>query len=248
MIIIKAISLFLITLIPGLMVFRWSAAKQSNFKSVLIFSGAFLLSITILHILPHLYADKGDDMSISLFILIGVFVQMTLESFTSGVEHGHWHNHGSAHRSAAFPYGLTIALCLHSLMEGFILVSDGHSHSHGFMDSLLLGVAIHKIPAAIALVTVLMSELKNRKLTLFILLVFTLTSPLGMILSEVLQNANLMVERVYEVIMALAAGSFIYISSTILFEARKDHKIHFSNILPALIGATAAVLIEFLVG
>lgn len=246
MIIFKALLLFLVTLIPGLIVYRYSGFNKNSFKFLLIFSGAFLLSITFLHIFPHLYTENSNTWRVSLFILIGVFVQMTLESFTAGVEHGHWHSHDTS-RSPAFPYGLTIALCLHSLIEGFILISDEHSHSHGIMDSLMLGVAIHKIPAAIALVTVLKNELKNPKTTLFILLIFTLTSPLGMVFSETLQQTELNMDNAYSIIMSLAAGSFIYISATILFEARRDHKIKLNNIIPALIGAVVAVLIEYLI-
>lgn len=246
MIILKALILTLITLIPGLLVMKLGNINKSNFKFLLIFSGAFLLSITILHIFPELYQHSGSGFRISLFVLIGVFVQMTLESFTSGIEHGHWHDHGLKKRSSAFPIGLTIALCLHSLLEGAILSHDGHAHGHGLYDSLLIGVAMHKMPAAVALVSVLMTELKNRKVTLIILTVFAISSPIGMILSEYLQSSNVILENSFDVIMALAAGSFIYISATILFEARQDHKIKLGNIIPALVGAGLAIAAEML--
>lgn len=246
MIALKAIILTLITLLPGILVMKLGSINKFNFKFLLIFSGAFLLSITILHILPDIFYASGGAFKISLFVLIGVFVQMTLESFTSGIEHGHWHDHGIKNRSTAFPYGLTIALCLHSLLEGAILSQDGHSHGHGIYDSLLIGIAVHKIPAAVALVSVLMSEIKNSKITLTILSIFAISSPVGMLLSEYLQNSNIILDNSFDVIMALAAGSFIYISATILFEARQDHKIKLGNIVPALIGALSAILIEVL--
>ena len=141
---------------------------------------------------------------------------------------------------------LQFALCLHSLLEGAILSQDGHSHGHGMYDSLLIGIAVHKIPAAVALVSVLMSEIKNSKITLTILAIFAISSPVGMLLSEYLQNSNVILDNSFDVIMALAAGSFIYISATILFEARQDHKIKLGNIVPALIGALSAILIEVL--
>ncbi len=246
MIIVKAIILTLITLVPGLLIMKLGNINKFNFKFLLIFSGAFLLSITILHIFPELFEHAGTGIQISIFVLVGVFLQMTLESFTSGIEHGHWHDHGIKNRSTAFPIGLTVALCLHSLLEGAILSHDGHAHGHGLYDSLLIGVAVHKMPAAVALVSVLMTELKNRKVTLIILTVFAISSPIGMLLSEYLQNSQVILSQSYDVIMALAAGSFIYISATILFEARQDHRIKISNIVPALIGALAAILIEVL--
>jgi zinc transporter ZupT len=247
MILAKALTLLFVTLVPGLLVIRLSKVNKWNFRFLLIFSGAFLLSITILHILPELFAHAEHRVGIAIFILIGLFVQMTLESFTSGIEHGHWHDHGLEKRSMAFPIGLTAALCIHSLLEGAILAHDGHSHGHGMYDTLMFGVALHKIPAAIALVSVLMSEMKNTRMALIILSVFAISSPAGLLISEYLQNVNVILESGFDVIMALAAGSFIYISATILFEARKDHRIKLSNIIPALLGAGIAILAEILI-
>lgn len=243
---LKAIILALVTFVPGYLVFRLGNFNKFNFKFLLIFSGAFLLSITILHIFPELYSLEGSLFKISVFVLIGIFLQMTLESFTSGIEHGHWHDHGLAGHSSTFPYGLTIALFLHSLIEGSILVQDNHMHSHGFQDSLLVGVAFHKIPAAIALISVLINELKNSKLSVILLLLFSIASPIGMIFSAYFQDLGLLSESSFNLIMALAAGSFIYISATILFEARRDHKIKLANVVPALIGALTALILELI--
>lgn len=244
MILIKAIILFLITLIPGLAIRRYAGFDKANFKFILIFSGAFLLSISILHLFPELYEHSESDLTISIIILAGIFLQMTLESFTSGIEHGHWHKHSDTSHSPAFPYGLTLALCIHSLLEGAILATDGMSHGHGFFDSLLIGVAIHKIPAAIALMSVLVSEMKNRNTALIILAVFAISSPIGMILSEFLQEQQLLLRESYQIILALSAGSFIYISTTILFEARQNHEIRLAQLIPALLGAAVGILLE----
>lgn len=243
---IKALILALVTFVPGFLVFRLGNVNKINFKFLLIFSGAFLLSITILHILPELYSLGDSLYKVSAFVLIGIFLQMGLESFTSGIEHGHWHDHGLEGHSAGFPLGLTLALILHSLIEGAILVQDNHMHSHGFQDSILIGVALHKIPASVALVTVLISELKNRGNAIILLAVFSLASPSAMLLSAYFQDYGFLADKTFDLILALAAGSFIYISATILFEARKDHKINLAIIVPAVFGALVALLIELI--
>ena len=63
---------------------RWS---EQSMKYLLAFSGAFLLSITLLHLLPETIETSGH--SAGLLILAGFFLQLVIQRFTHGVEHGH---------------------------------------------------------------------------------------------------------------------------------------------------------------
>ncbi|MGY8939806.1 MAG: ZIP family metal transporter, partial [Flavobacteriales bacterium] len=66
-------------------------AKPSNkiVRLLLAFSGAYLLSVTILHLLPEVYTTSSDYKKVGVFILIGIILQSVLESFSKGAEHGH---------------------------------------------------------------------------------------------------------------------------------------------------------------
>ena len=64
---------------------------SSSFKLLLAFSGAYLLSVTVLELLPDVYSHEGK--SIGVFILLGLLLQIVLEFLSKGVEHGHIHHH-----------------------------------------------------------------------------------------------------------------------------------------------------------
>ena len=56
-------------------------AKQ-NLKLLLAFSGSFLLSLTVIHLLPDVY--ESDNKSIGIFIMCGILFQIILEFFLAG--------------------------------------------------------------------------------------------------------------------------------------------------------------------
>ena len=62
--------------------------KNKFMPLLLAFSGAYLLSVTILHLLPEVYSQTSDYNNIGIFILIGIIIQSVLESFSKGAEHG----------------------------------------------------------------------------------------------------------------------------------------------------------------
>ncbi|MEO5910831.1 MAG: zinc/iron permease, partial [Pelobium sp.] len=139
-------SLFIIILLGGcamlggIAVFFVKNNNHKNLKLILSFSGAYLFAITILHLLPDVYA--GDETHIvGLFILGGFILQILLEQFSQGIEHGHIHTHG---HQQSIPWGIMLSLCLHAFLEGMPLTAKNNQE-------LVYGIAIHHIPAAFAL-------------------------------------------------------------------------------------------------
>ena len=65
--------------------------NKTNLKLLLAFSGSFLLSLTVMHLLPEVYESKNGN--IGLFIMLGILFQIILEFFSKGAEHGHVHGH-----------------------------------------------------------------------------------------------------------------------------------------------------------
>ena len=57
----------------------------------LAFSGAFLLAVTIFELLPEVFANPSK--TIGIYILAGIMLQICLEFFSKGAEHGHVHLH-----------------------------------------------------------------------------------------------------------------------------------------------------------
>ena len=181
--------------------------KSSNLKLLLAFSGAFLLSVTVFNFLPEVY-HHNHDKPIGIFIMAGILLQIILEFFSKGAEHGHVHLDKN---SVKFPWLLFVSLSIHSILEGIPI------HAH---DQLLYGIIIHKLPIAIILSTFFISsKIGVKKMVLFLGL-FALMTPLGTYLSE---NFTFFTTYFYE-ISAIVIGIFLHISTTILFESNEGHK------------------------
>jgi zinc transporter ZupT len=201
--------------IIGLLFVKLTKNTQSkNIKLLLAFSGAFLLSLTVFDLLPEVYHHL-DAKQTGLCIMIGILVQIFLEFFSKGAEHGHVHVH--EHR-LKFPWVLFISLCLHAFLEGFPI----HQHNH-----MVYGVLIHKIPIAILVITYLFQSGFKTAQILFFLVLFTIMTPLGTVISNNVE----MVSGYIDYINAIVIGIFLHISTTILFESSEGHKFSLSKIL-----------------
>lgn len=209
---------------------------QKNLRLPLIFAGSYLLAITIIHIIPELYTISTHPTSIGLYVLAGFFLQQFLEYFSAGVEHGHVHHEKTLSTQGRF--SILIALVIHSLLEGSLLMHDSPFHDQHDSHSLLLGIVLHKMPAAFALMATMKQLGKKAN---YLLLLFSLASPAGLILGDLL----LFSEELTLILFAVVCGSFLHISTTIFVEASPEHHFRFNKIIISLLGALLAVLVEF---
>lgn len=181
---------------------------------------------------------SADPSTIGLYVLIGFFMQQFLEYFSSGVEHGHVHTNKAVSSSGRF--SIVSALIVHSLLEGTLLTHDSPFHEKHESYSLLLGIVLHKMPAAFALMAT-MQGLGRR--AYYILILFSLASPMGLILSDFI----LLSEQAVLIVFAVVCGSFLHISTTIFVEASPEHHLGLNKILISLLGALMAIVVEYLV-
>ncbi|MGB3150955.1 MAG: ZIP family metal transporter, partial [Maribacter sp.] len=87
-------------LLSFLLVLLTKPKKKEHFKLLLAFSGAFLLSLTIFELLPEVY-ESSDTKIVGVFIMLGILLQIFLEFFSKGAEHGHVH---LSSESSHFPW------------------------------------------------------------------------------------------------------------------------------------------------
>ena len=192
--------------------------KKSNLKLLLAFSGSFLLSLTVIHLLPEVY--ESHNSTIGIFIMLGILFQIVLEFFSKGAEHGHVHGHDTL---THIPWLLFISLCIHALLEGLPV-----SHHKG----LALGIAVHHLPIAIILTTFFINAQLNKKAIFFFMLVFAIMTPLGTLLANHLQILNVY----YTEITAVVIGILFHISSTIIFESSEGHKFNIAKVSMIILG------------
>lgn len=200
--------------------------KSWNIKLLLSFSGSFLLALTLFELLPEVY-EHLETKQAGLIIMCGIMLQLVLELFSKGAEHGHVHIHK---HEAAFPWSLFISLCIHSFLEGFSI----NDHN-----DMVYGVLIHKMPIA-ALITMFLFQSNYSKFQIAgFLLVFALMTPFGTFIGNT-WNA---IADYSQIMNAIVIGIFFHISTTILFESSDGHKFNLSKFVAIVVGVGVAYLI-----
>ncbi|HSD05788.1 ZIP family metal transporter [Flavobacterium sp.] len=196
--------------------------SKSNLKLLLAFSGSFLLSLTVMHILPEVYESHNHN--IGIFIMLGILFQIMLEFFSKGAEHGHVHGHGKMYH---IPWLLFISLCIHAFLEGFPV-----SHHH----DLAVGIAIHHFPIAIILTMFFVNSKLNQTAIFIFMVTFAFMTPFGTLVSEFIPQLN----NYYNEITAVVIGILFHISSTIIFESSEGHKFNIAKISMIVLGILLA--------
>ena len=248
---LKLIVLFFTPLISGLMIYLLPKTKGTNFRLVLVFAGSYLFAITVIHILPELYRHNQHGELIGLFVLAGFFLQQLLEYFSSGVEHGHIHTpdvhaHDHSHQSIS-ALVLLFALCIHAFLEGGMLAQPINSAPIYDVNATLLGIVLHRAPAAFALMTVLAHQLHSRNKALPHLIGFSFAAPAGLLLSTYLAHHEIISTAGLIYLYALVCGNFLHISTTIVFESTPGHRFNARKMAVAVVGALVAIAVEYMI-
>ena len=233
-------TILLITTVSGGLLAYLIKFQAANLRLPLVFAGSFLFAVTIIHILPEIFTVSEAPMQIGIWVLLGFFLQQLLETFTSGVEHGHFHEDQVTTQKSR--YSLLIALMIHSLLEGALLTHESPFHDQHESYSLILGIVFHKMPAAFALMAAVRTSGKIAARDLVILLLFSLASPIGLVFSNYILTIS---EDNLLVLFALVSGNFLHISTTIFVETSPNHNLGWRRTLASAIGATMAILVEF---
>jgi zinc and cadmium transporter len=211
-------------------------------KLLLGFAGAYLLSVVLFHLIPHVYAES--DFLSGVFLLGGFFFQLFIERFSHGVEHGHFHQHKHDKKLKKYiPYSILISLSLHSFMEGMPLGSQLLVDERAQL-SFLFGIVLHEFPAAFALTTIVKSQNFSRNLLLIFAIVYASMSSMGAITAGFLGGH--FHSHVFEYIMAFVVGTFLHIATTILFENSDNHRFSWPKILAIMLGIAMAAIVSML--
>jgi len=199
--------------------------SKTSLKLLLAFSGSFLLSLTVMHLLPDVY--ESENHNIGLFIMVGILFQIILEFFSKGAEHGHVHGHDKMYH---MPWLLFISLCIHAFLEGFPVSRHGN---------LALGIAIHHFPIAIILTLFFVNSKLDKKAIFAFMVTFALMTPMGTIISDYFPSLN----HYYTEITAVVIGILFHISSTIIFETSEGHKFNVAKVSMIIFGVVLAYFI-----
>ena len=226
----------ILSVVAGAIAFMvFKLGEPGKIKLITAFTGAYLMALTCLHLLPEVFGGVNDHVAqsqatpdpvaLGAFVLLGFFLQIVLENFSGGIEHGHVH-----HTRETMPFAMIAGLCLHAFLEAMPL-----THAHG--PHLLVGIAVHKFPVSIVLLGMLMHNRGAQKRAYGLLAVFALMAPVGAFIG----NLSFL-ERHAPYLLAMVIGIFMHVSTTILFESSEDHHYNRRKGIAILLGAGLAAL------
>ena len=226
---------FFAVLLGYVLAFYFTPKNKKQIKLLLAFSGSFLLSLTMMHLLPgiylselneHSHSDSNEHIhsSIGIFIMLGIIFQIILEYFSKGAEHGHVHGHDKMNH---IPWLLFFSLCIHAILEGIPINKDNH---------LAYGIAIHHFPIAMILTIFFKNAQLNSKAIFAFMITFALMTPLGTLLAAHIS----IFEPIEKQLVGFVIGILFHISSTIIFETSEGHKFNLAKLLAIIFGIIIA--------
>ncbi|MEJ2585578.1 MAG: ZIP family metal transporter [Robiginitalea sp.] len=195
----------LAVLLSFVVLLAFPSLRIRDYRLLLSFSGAFLLGITLFELLPEVFNGHKEKQT-GVFIALGILLQIILESFSKGAEHGHMHGDP---RESRLPLMLLVSLGLHAFLEGIPLASN---------QPAIWGIAIHKIPVALILGSFFIQSGLSKATIWFFIGAFAIMTPLG-----TWTGALPILRETYDYLLALVIGMILHVSTIILFESSRNH-------------------------
>ena len=234
------LALFLMAIASGSLIFLFRSDQRKSTRLLLAFSGAFLIGICFLDLIPEVFASEVRF--IGLFVMAGFLIQLVLELITEGAEHGHTHIHREDERMS--PFLLLSGICIHSFLEGMPVI--GH-FGEKIQYTLVLAIIIHNIPISLTLMSLFLHYGCSRKKALLYLVLFALMTPLGSLTSSFFTFSNPQdMERFNHYILAVVIGIFLHVSTSILFETEENHKYNVRKFFAVCLGLLTSFGISLL--
>jgi zinc transporter ZupT len=248
----SAFMLFTAVLLGGWLQKFFATKSNGAFKLMLSFSAAYLLALSILHILPEVFSEFGPQAG--WLILGGFFLQIILDYFSHGIEHGHAHTHAD-HHPKNFLVGVMAALWVHAFIEGMPFGGNmghfhhhSHMHTHGdegtsFGNSLLIGISFHKLTEGFVVAALLRTFGFQRLKLVFWLIAFALVAPLGAFLNQaIIHNSADGIDSITTPLLAILVGIMLHVSTIILFENDEHHRFNISKLIVIMLGIASVAL------
>lgn len=236
--------LFSSPLVGGLPAFYLSNKRPKLVRFIMLFNGAFILGVVLVQLLPDLFSHGNH--ATGLWMLLGFALQLLLEEWSGGVEHGHVHNHG--HKNSSWlAFSIMLGLCLHALIEGLPLggyraFTEIYHNKQGDDEfyHLLMSITVHNIPAAFALASFLLVSGIRQLSTVLLLILFAAMSPLSAFFAQFLFKDP----DVLLLLLSIVTGNLLQIGSTILFEndAHTSHQFSWGKWVALILGFLLAGL------
>jgi zinc and cadmium transporter len=218
-------SVFLVSVISLVGILTLSLNDKILKKILIIlvsFSAGALLGDAFIHLLPEIVESEGFTLSISLFILLGIFVFFSVEKL---INWRHCHDIACETHSQSFTYMNLVGDGVHNFIDGMIIAGS-------FLVSAHLGVAttiaviLHEVPQEIGDFAVLVYGGFKKSKALMYNMLAAMVAVIGAIVMLALGNFT---SYLPVFLVPFTAGGFIYIAgSDLIPELHKEVRPWFS--------------------
>jgi zinc and cadmium transporter len=235
-VVLYAVLIFLAAFLGGALPMCLPWLDEARLRLTVSLGAGLLLGMALLHMLPE--AVHLIPSTFAYFFMGGFLLLLLLERFVmvhACEEHGcDFHTVGLA----AF-LGLTV----HGAVEGFALAST--AHVEGLAPLVFIAILAHKLPAGVALTSILRLSKRSRRQTWAFIIGVAASGPLGILLATVvLERTHL--PNAAGILLALSAGTFLYVAACdLLPEMHRSSSKKLSRLGLFLLGVAISVLGAF---
>lgn len=233
---VKILILFIFPFLAGLLPLFIRQQNTKFINILLVVGGSYLLCACLYHLIPEAFSYQHNNIhTIGLFLLLGFLMQLILEQLSHGMEHGHGYKNLNS-KLYKYNTGLLISLSVHAFTESIPLAYSTNNIE------IILGIAIHHIPIGILLTNYSVNQSCSKFLSILVVIIFSLASPLGYLSGFVIINSSL--SHISPFVTAFASGIMLYIATTVLFESSSSE--HIFN-KASFLSIIAGILLFFLI-
>ena len=220
----EAASIFAVSFLGGLvpLLRRWS---HPQLQTLLSLSAGIILGVLFFDLLPH---NATMSPHFHTLALAGFMLMLALEKFV--FIHPHETEELAGRRSGISAY---VGISLHSLLDGLALGSS--TLAPQFAPGVAFAILAHKLPDTFSLTTILTYFQFRRRSIVWLLVLFSLLTPLGGVLALLLLRG--LEPAQLGGVIAIASGTFLFIAtSDLLPHAHAHHAGRYRNLAAVVVG------------
>ncbi|MFB5190806.1 ZIP family metal transporter [Alicyclobacillus fastidiosus] len=213
-----------------------TVVKRLSPQQTMIVTGlgaGFLLGATVLDRLPDSLSELPT--AAPLYIVIGYLVLLIFERYSVSPMQSHFASHGASHHNTAVLSSKAalvsfLGLLLHTFMDG-VIIAGAFTMSRATGVLIFVAITMHKIPEGFSMATITLASGTSRARALLTSVGLAVSTLIGAVITLEVGNID---ESVVKILMALATGTFLYVSMTDLMPVVKGQ--NKGTVLAAVIG------------
>lgn len=227
--------------------YRYDWAKHNSIH-LMSFAAGIMLAVAFLHLIPeamHLGFESevhvegmernGDDKFVFLMVLLSFVIFHAIESIIS-IHPRHDVEAIGPHKHSRLSILSITGLAFHSLIDG-VIIAVGFKAGSRIGTMMTIAVILHEMPEGIVTTSILLHDAMARARIFWFSLLVAAATPVGAIVSYLaLGEAS---ENLLRILLAFAAGSFIYIAAVDLIPETHREEKRFNTVV--LIGGIAVL-------